>query len=81
MALSYVDDTLFWFVEIYFLCSKKLCFYQGFGTGNFEDGSGSDIFSDYGSVSSPGSRSYTRIYVYVNVFVNVYVLGCSDFES
>ncbi len=30
---------------------------QGCGTGKFEDGCGSDILSDYGSGSSPGSGS------------------------
>jgi hypothetical protein len=46
---------------------------QGCGTRKFEDCSGSDILSDYGSGSSSGSGSYTCIYVYVYVFVNVYI--------
>jgi hypothetical protein len=34
---------------------------QGCGAGKFEDGSGSDILSDYSS----GSGSYTCIYKYI----------------
>jgi hypothetical protein len=49
---------------------------QGCGTRKFEDGSGSDIFSDYGSGSSSGSYTciyiYEYVHVYVYVFVNVY---------
>jgi hypothetical protein len=46
MALSYVDETLFYGLSKFITCAIKNCFYQGFGTGKFEDGSGSDIFSD-----------------------------------
>jgi hypothetical protein len=38
---------------------------QGCGTGKFEDGSGYEILSEYGS----GSGSYTCIYMYVYVYV------------
>jgi hypothetical protein len=38
---------------------------QGCGTGKFEDGSGSNILSDYGSGSGsrPGSGSYMHIHI------------------
>jgi hypothetical protein len=38
---------------------------QGCGTGKFEDGSGSDILSEYGSGYGSSSGSYTYIYEYV----------------
>jgi hypothetical protein len=57
--------------------------YQGCDSGKFEDGSGSDILSDYGSGSdlgsglssgsSSGSGSYTSIYIYVYVYVYIFV--------
>jgi hypothetical protein len=37
---------------------------QSCGTGKYEDGSGSDILSKYGSGSGSGSGSYTYIYIY-----------------
>ncbi len=60
---------------------------QGCGTEKFEDGSGSDILSEYGSGSGsgPGSGSgsssgsckyiyiYEYVYIYVYIFANVYV--------
>jgi hypothetical protein len=37
---------------------------QGCGTGKFEDGSGSDILSDYGSGFGSGSSSGSGSYTY-----------------
>jgi hypothetical protein len=36
---------------------SKYTFIQGCGTGKFEDGSGSDILSEYGSGSGSGSAT------------------------
>jgi hypothetical protein len=42
---------------------------HGCGTGKFEDCSGSDILSEYGSSSGSGSCTYIYIYEYVYIYV------------
>ncbi len=48
---------------------------QGYGTGKFEDGSGSDILPEYGSGSGSGSGSCTYIYIYKYVYIYVYIFA------